>query len=94
MPLYRRIPKRGFNPLKRKEWCPVNVASLARFDEGAEVGPEQLRQCGLVRGRWAGVKVLGTGELSKPLTVRAHAFSAAAQSKIEAAGGTCERITA
>jgi large subunit ribosomal protein L15 len=91
MPLIRRIPKRGFKPVSRREYQPVNVESLAGLPDGAEVTPEVLRAAGLVNGP-AGtlVKILGSGDLARRLTVKAHAFSASARAKIEAAGGTCE----
>jgi len=93
MPLIRRIPKRGFtNYRSRKEFAPVNVADLTRFDEGSEVTVALLRETGLVKGVFDGVKILGTGEVERKLTVKAQAFSASAQSKIEAAGGTCEVV--
>lgn len=90
MPMARRIPKRGFNNINRKVFAPVNVASLDAFEAGTEVTVDLLRQAGLVSGRWDGVKILGNGELSKKLTVKADAFSATAKEKIEAAGGICE----
>lgn len=87
MPLVRRIPKQGFfNPFS-KRWAEVNVRDLARFPQGSEVGPDELRKAGLVKGRWDGIKILGTGELKYPLNVRAHAFSSGARQKISAAGG-------
>ncbi len=92
MPLLRRLPKRGFNNFTRQTWAPVNVGSLERFDNGAEVTDETLRECGVVRGRWNGIKILANGDLTRKLTVKAHAFSAAARSKIEAVGGTCQVI--
>ena len=91
MPLIRRIPKRGFNNVRfTTRYLPVNVQALNTFDEGARVDEAALRAVGLVNGRGDGVKVLGTGELSKKLTVSVHAFSASAKAKIEAKGGTCE----
>lgn len=91
MPLIRRIPKRGFsNAMHKTHYIPVNLADLNRFDEGATVDELALRAVGLANGRGAGVKILGTGEVSKKLTVVASAFSAAARTKIEAKGGTCE----
>ena len=91
MPLIRRIPKlKGFTPPNRKVYGAVNVGQLG--DLGSEVGPEELRAAGLVRKRDKLVKVLGEGELSTKVTVRAHAFSAAAKTKIEGAGGTVEVI--
>ncbi len=90
MPMARRVPKRGFNNRNRKVFAPVNIAALNAFEDGAEITVETLRQAGLVNGRWNGVKILGNGELSKKLTVKADAFSSAAKEKIEAAGGRCE----
>lgn len=94
MRLVRRLPKRGFKSLDSDAFVPVNVADLDRFDNGAEVTPEQLAASGLAKGSHAGVKILGTGALSKKLTVKAQAFSASAKAKIEAAGGTCHILGA
>ena len=95
MPLIRRIPKRGFNNARHTtRYIPVNLESLNRFDEGARVDFETLRQAGLANGKAAGVKILGNGELTRKLTVSAHAFSASAKSKIEGKGGSCEIIGA
>lgn len=92
MPLIRRVPKlKGFTPPNRKVYGAVNVGELG--DLGSEVGPEELRAAGLVRKRDKLVKVLGNGDISKKVTVRAHAFSDAAKSKIEGAGGTAEVIS-
>jgi large subunit ribosomal protein L15 len=92
MPLIRRVPKlKGFTPPNRKVYGAVNVGQLG--DLGSEVGPEELRAAGLVRKRDKLVKVLGNGDISKKVTVRAHAFSDAAKSKIEGAGGTAEVIS-
>ena len=91
MPLIRRIPKRGFNNARfTTRYLAVNVGDLNRFDDGARVDPEALRKTGLAKGRADGVKVLGQGDLTRKLVVVAHAFSASARSKIEAAGGSCE----
>lgn len=91
MPLHRRVPKRGFHNPFRVEYEVVNLDALdARFEAGAEVTPEQLRAVGLVRDRRAPIKVLGRGELTKPLVVRAHKFSESARARIQAAGGTAE----
>ena len=92
MPMARRIPKRGFTNFTRKVLAPVNLLVLDAFDDGAEVTVETLRTAGLVKGRWDGVKILGTGEVSKKLTVKVNAFSASAKEKIEAAGGSCEVV--
>ena len=92
MPLIRRIPKRGFNHPHGTEHVPVNVEALNRYADGAEVTAEQLRAEGLARGPGLPVKILGQGELQRKLAVKAHAFSASARAKIEAAGGTCEVV--
>ena len=90
MPLHRRLPKKGFsNVAFRDVVAVVNVSQLeAKFDAGATVDEAALRAAGMVGGRSDAVKVLGNGELTKPLTVRVHRFSASARAKIEAAGGT------
>ena len=93
MPLQRRLPKRGFNNIFAKEIAIVNVAALdAAFDNGAVVDAVALIEKGLVKKELDGIKVLAHGELTKKLTVKAHAFSAEAKAKIEAAGGTAEVI--
>ncbi|MEE0981648.1 MAG: 50S ribosomal protein L15 [Acutalibacteraceae bacterium] len=93
MPLQRRLPKRGFNNIFRKEIVAVNVADLeARFENGAVVDVESLKQVGLVKNSFDGIKILGNGELTKKLTVKADAFSESAKQKIEAAGGNAEVI--
>ena len=93
MPLIRRIPKRGFNNARfAKQFLVVNVGALNRFHDGARVDETALRAIGLAHGRAEGVKILGGGELSKKITVSAHAFSASARSKIEAKGGACEVV--
>ncbi len=95
MPLIRRIPKRGFNNARHTiEYVPVNLDALNAFDNGARVDLEAFRKAGLANGPVKRVKVLGDGELTKKLTISAHAFSASAKQKIEAAGGTCELIGA
>lgn len=91
MPLYRRIPKRGFTNINRKEYAVVNLDGLNRFDDGAEVTPESLKEAGLVK-KSSAVKVLGNGKLNKKLTVKASKFSATAVADIEAAGGKTEVI--
>ena len=90
MPLHRRLPKRGFTNIFKREYAVVNVSDLERFDNGATVDEAALRKAGLVKGQNDGVKVLGDGELSKKLTVTATKFSASAKKLIEAAGGTCQ----
>jgi large subunit ribosomal protein L15 len=95
MPLIRRIPKRGFNNARHTiDYIPVNLDSLNRFDEGARVDEATLRSSGLANGRLPRIKILGSGELTRKLTVSAHAFSASARAKIEAKGGACELINA
>ncbi len=90
MPLVRRMPKRGFNNVCRKTYAIINVADLERFEDGTEVGPEQLRTAGLVKGKYDGIKVLGNGALTKKLRVRANRFSVTATEKIQTAGGSAE----
>ena len=93
MPLIRRIPKRGFNNTRHgTRYLPVNLEALNRFEDGARVDEAVLRGEGLANGPGDGIKILGDGELSRKLTVSAHAFSAAARSKIEAKGGSCEVV--
>lgn len=92
MPLYRRIPKRGFTNRNTKEIVAINVSALDQFDDGTEVTIELLLENGIVRNPRDGVKILGNGELTKKLTVKANAFSASAVEKIEAKGGKAEVI--
>ena len=93
MPLQRRLPKRGFNNIFRKEIVALNIKDLEKkFDNGAVVDTEALRAAGLVKNSFDGVKILGNGELTKKLTVKANAFSESAKQKIEAAGGIAEVI--
>ena len=90
MPLYRRIPKRGFTCINSKDIVGINVSALERFDDGATVTIESLMDIGIVKNPRDGVKILGNGNITKKLNVKATAFSEAAKAKIEAAGGTCE----
>ena len=90
MPLYRRIPKRGFNCPSHKEIVGINLSALDRFEDGAVVDVDALVESGVVRNPKDGVKILGNGDITKKLTVKANAFSASAKEKIEAAGGTAE----
>ncbi|MCI5746789.1 LSU ribosomal protein L15P [Eubacterium pyruvativorans] len=90
MPLYRRLPKRGFKNIFATEYAIVNVADLNRFDANTEVTPELLVEAGVIKKTLDGVKVLGNGELEKALTVKAAKFSKSAAEKIEAAGGKAE----
>ena len=92
MPLYRRIPKRGFTNRNSKEIVGINVSALERFEDGATVTVETLIEVGIVKNPRDGVKILGNGELTKKLTVKANAFSASAVAKIEANGGKAEVI--
>jgi large subunit ribosomal protein L15 len=93
MPLIRRIPKRGFNNARfAVRYIPVNLEVLNTFDEGATVDEAALRDRGLAAGREKRIKILGDGELTRKLTIKAHAFSAAARAKIEKLGGACELI--
>ena len=92
MPLQRRMPKRGFNNSFAKEIVSVNVGTLNRFEDGAEVNAEALIAAGIIKKACDGVKILSNGTLSKKLTVKATAFSVAAKEKIEAAGGKAEVI--
>ena len=93
MPLIRRMPKRGFNNARHTvEYIPVNLAGLNQFDDGARVDETALRTLGLANGKLRRIKILGQGDLTKKLTVSAHAFSATARAKIEALGGTCEVV--
>ncbi|MBP6715254.1 MAG: 50S ribosomal protein L15 [Acidobacteria bacterium] len=95
MPLHRRVPKRGFTNIFRVEYAVVNLDTLGEvFDAGSEVTPDVLRERGLVRDRKALIKVLGRGDISKKLTVRAHKFSGAAAEKIAKAGGSTEVLSA
>jgi large subunit ribosomal protein L15 len=87
LPLYRKLPKRGFNNKFAKEYATVNVSALNVFENGATVSLETLVACGIVRKEFDGLKVLGNGELTKQLNVEAKIFTASAKEKIEAAGG-------
>ena len=91
-PLFRRLPKRGFNNINRKEFAIVNLDMLNSFEEGVEITPELLIEYGVVKNEKAGIKILAKGSIEKKLTVKAHQFSAAAKEAIEAAGGTTEVI--
>lgn len=90
MPLYRQMPKRGFSNINRKEYAIVNLTTLNRFDDGAEVTPAVLLENGVIKNVKSGVKILGNGKLIKKLTVKANKFSASAVKAIEAAGGKTE----
>jgi large subunit ribosomal protein L15 len=90
MPLTRRIPKRGFTNIFKKNYLIVNLRDLVRFEAQSLVDEGVLRQAGLVKGHGDGIKILGQGEVSVPLTVRVNAVSSQAKARIEAAGGSVE----
>ena len=93
LPLFRRLPKRGFSNAKFKvEYATINVSDLDKFEDGAVVTPELLKEMGIVKKQLAGIKVLGNGELTKKLTVKAAKFSATAVEKIEKMGGKAEEV--
>jgi large subunit ribosomal protein L15 len=89
-PLFRRLPKRGFTNINRKDYAVVNLDVLNRFDEGTEITPALLIESGVVSNERSGIKILGNGSLEKKLTVKAHKFSGSAKEAIEAAGGQTE----
>ena len=92
MRLYRRLPKRGFTNINSKEIVGINVSVLERFENDSVVSVETLLETGVIKNPQDGVKILGNGELTKKLVVKANAFSEGAKAKIEAVGGTCEVI--
>lgn len=93
MPMQRRLPKRGFTPLTRKEYTIVNLGQLDSFESGSIVDAEAMISAGLISGLKDGIKVLADGDITKALTIKAHKFSATAKEKIEAAGGKVEETT-
>lgn len=92
MPLFQRLPKRGFTNINRKEYAVVNLDKLNRFEEGTEVTPELLLETRVISNLKDGVKILGNGAIEKKLTVKAHKFSSSAKEAIETAGGNTEVI--
>ena len=93
LPLFRRLPKRGFsNAMFKVEYATINLSDLEKFEDGAVVTPELLKEMGILKKQLSGVKVLGNGELTKKLTVKANKFSVSAKEKIEAIGGKAEVI--
>lgn len=92
LPLYRKLPKRGFHNIFAKKYAVVNVSALEAFDNGAEINIDTLIEKKIVRNKYDGLKVLGNGQLTKKLTVNAAIFSASAKEKIEAAGGKAEVV--
>jgi len=93
MPLIRRIPKRGFHNIFRIEYTVVNLKMLTRFEGQEDITPQRLREAGLVKSRNARIKILGEGELTRPLVIQAHRFSQSAIEKIQKAGGKAEVLT-
>jgi large subunit ribosomal protein L15 len=92
MPLYRRLPKRGFTQVFRKEYIPVNLEKLVGFETGAQITPEVLKEAGIIKNLRDAIKILGVGELKNAIHVRAHKFSKSAAEKIQKAGGVIEVI--
>lgn len=92
LPLFRRLPKRGFTNINRKDYAIVNISQLERFEDGTEVTPALLLETGIVSAEKSGIKILGNGALTKKLNVKAHKFSASAIEAIESKGGTHEVI--
>jgi large subunit ribosomal protein L15 len=92
MPLMRRLPKRGFKNPNRMVYCPINVCDLERFDNGAEITVDVLREAGMYSNKFDGVKILGKGDLTKKLTLKVNGISESAKAKIEALGGTVEVV--
>lgn len=92
MPLQRRVPKRGFTNIFRKEYSIVNLSDLERFAKGSTVDVAALVEAGLVKKMEAGVKLLAEGDINKPLTIKVHKFSQSAKEKVEAAGGRIEVV--
>lgn len=93
MPLQRRVPKRGFTNIFKKRYSLVNLRDLKDFPAGSEIGPQELLVAGLVKKIMDGIKLLGEGDLSQPLTIRVHKASAAAVTKVQAAGGKVDLLT-
>lgn len=92
MPLFRRLPKRGFKNINTKEIVAIDIKNLEKFDDGADVTVQALLDSGIIKETRDGVKIIGNADLSKKLNVKVNAYSAAAKEKIEAAGGTAEVV--
>jgi len=92
MPIHRRLPKRGFTNIFKKNFAIINIRNLARFDSGSTVDEVELVKVGLIKGTYDGVKLLGQGEIDYPLQIKVNAISKSAQEKISAAGGTVEVV--
>jgi large subunit ribosomal protein L15 len=92
MPIHRRLPKRGFTNIFKKNFAIINIRDLARFDSGSNVDELELVKVGLIKGTYDGIKLLGQGEIDYPLQIKVNAISKSAQEKISAAGGTVEVV--
>lgn len=92
MPIHRRLPKRGFTNIFKKNFAVINIKDLARFDSGSTVDEVELVKIGLIKGTYDGIKLLGQGEIDYPLQIKVNAISKSAQEKISAAGGTVEVV--
>jgi len=92
MPIHRRLPKRGFTNIFKKNFAIINIRDLARFDSGSTVDELELVKIGLIKGTYDGIKLLGQGEIAYPLQIKVNAISKSAQEKISAAGGTVEVV--
>lgn len=92
MPIHRRLPKRGFTNIFKKNFAIINIRDLARFDSGSTVDEIELVKVGLIKGTYDGIKLLGQGEIDYPLQIKVNAISKSAQEKISAAGGTVEVV--
>ena len=92
MPIHRRLPKRGFTNIFKKNFAIINIRDLARFESGSTVDEVELVKCGLIKGTYDGIKLLGQGEIDYPLQIKVHAVSESARKKISSAGGTVEVV--
>ena len=92
MPIHRRLPKRGFTNIFKKNFAILNIRDLARFESGSTVDEVELVKCGLIKGTYDGIKLLGQGEIDYPLQIKVHAVSESARKKISSAGGTVEVV--
>ena len=92
MPIHRRLPKRGFTNIFKKNFAIINIRDLARFESGSTVDEVELVKCGLIKGTYDGIKLLGQGEIDYPLQIKVNAVSESARKKISSAGGTVEVV--
>jgi large subunit ribosomal protein L15 len=92
MPIHQRLPKRGFTNMFKKNFAIVNIRDLARFESGSTVDEVELVKCGLIKGTYDGIKLLGQGEIDYPLQIKVNAVSESARKKISSAGGTVEVV--